>query len=110
MQTGAMGLTRYLSLIFCCLPDPKHEDAFPARDHAPTLSATEPRDKELYCKNSLPSNVHHLSRTSILLMLIFYRDQLLASAIRHGTAFERSADFKVMGLEGLSLSGNNEDI
>ncbi|KEQ57575.1 uncharacterized protein M437DRAFT_89320 [Aureobasidium melanogenum CBS 110374] len=51
-----MGLTRYLSLIFCCLPGPKHEDAFPARDHAPTLSATEPRDKELSCKNSLPPN------------------------------------------------------
>lgn len=105
------GLTRYLSLIFCCLPDPKQtEDAFPAGDSLPALSAIEPRDKELDCKDRLPSDVHHLSWTSILLMLIFYRDQLLASAISHGTAFERSANFKVMGLEGSSLSGNNEDI
>lgn len=105
-----MGLTRYLSLIFCCIHDPKHEDALPATDSQPTVSAIEPRDRELNCKNSLPSNVHHLSWTSILLILMAYRDQLHASAIRHETAFDKSANSNVMGLEDLSLSINNEDI
>ena len=85
------GLTHYLSLIFCCLPGPKQkEDALPDGHPLPALSTVKTPAKGLDGKSSPPPDVHHLPWASTLLMLMFYRDQFLASAIEHDAAFGKS--------------------
>lgn len=87
------GLIHYLSLIFCCLPGPKQkEDAFPDEHLLPALSTAKTPAKGLDGKSSPPSDVHHLpsASTLLMLMLMFYRDRFLASAIKHDAAFGKS--------------------
>lgn len=85
------GLIHYLSLIFCCLPGPKQkEDAFPDGHLLPALSTAKTPAKALDGKSSPSSDVHHLPSASTLLMLMFYRDRFLASAIKHDATFGKS--------------------